>query len=222
VSQRSCPVPPADLVDRSLPLLEFDGCMFRTHGLSHPPFHFGCSGFNRFDSPDKSYEVLYAGLDPFCAFVETFASAAGTRVITTEALKENALTEFKARRSLRLVDLTQSGALVRVGADGNLFAGDHDIPRLWSRAFHDHREKVDGILYPSRLDPIRRAVALFGDRVPRRMTELSRESWYAPGSLRQKLVEIIEHYEFELIESRVVVGRKPVMRAAQTSFIPEE
>jgi hypothetical protein len=54
------------------------------------------------------------------------------------------------------------------------------------------------------------------------MTELSRESWYAPGSLRQKLVEIIEHYEFELIESQVVVGRKPVMRAAQTSFIPEE
>jgi len=192
--------------------------MFRTHGLNHAPFYFGCTGLNRFDPPDNSYEVLYAGLDPFCAFIETFASAAGTRAVTTSALKEHALTEFKAKRPLRLVDLTQSGALVRVGADGNLFTGDHEVPRLWSRAFHDHPEKIDGVLYPSRLDPLRRAVALFGDRVPRKMTELNRESWYAPGALRQKLAEIVEHYQLELIENQVIARRKPVKRASQPSL----
>jgi hypothetical protein len=196
--------------------------MFRTHGLSRAPFFFGCTGLNRFDSPDNSYEVLYAGLDAFCAFVETIASAAGSRAITTTALKERALTEFKARRPLRLIDLTQSGALVRVGADGNLFTGDHEVPQLWSRALHDHPVKADGLLYPSRLDPVRRAVVLFGDRVPRKMTELNRECWYAPGALRQKLLEIVEHYQLELIESHVVAGRKPAGRAAQTSFIERD
>lgn len=192
--------------------------MFRTHRLNQAPFFFGCTGLNRFDSPDNSYEVLYAGLDAFCAFIETFASAAGTRIVTTMALKEHALTEFKARRLLRLIDLTQSGALVRVGADGNLFAGDHEIPQLWSRALHDHREKADGLLYPSRLDPVRKAVVLFGDRAPRSMTELNRQSWYAPGAQREKLVEIVQHYQLELIESHMIPGRKPVSRAAQTSF----
>ena len=222
MSRRSCPPPPADLADKKLPLLEFRETMFRTYRLTRPPFFFGCTGLNRFDSPDKSYEVLYAGLDAFCAFVETFASAAGTRIVTTTALKEHGLTEFKARRPLRLIDLTQSGALVRIGADGNLFTGDHETPQLWSRALHDHPLKADGLLYPSRLDPVRHAAVLFGDRVPRSMTELYRESWYAPGAQRQKLVEIIEHYQLELIESRVLTGRKPVSRAVQTSFDNEE
>jgi hypothetical protein len=196
--------------------------MFRTHALNHSPFFFGCTGLNRFDPPDNSYEVLYAGLDAFCAFIETFASAAGTRTITTLALKEHALTEFKARRPLRLVDLTRSGALVRVGVDGNLFTGDHEVPQLWSKALHDHPAKPDGLLYPSRLDPVRRAVVLFGDRVPRKMTELNRGSWYAPGALRHKLVEIVEHYQLELIESHVVARRKPAARAAQRSFIEDK
>ena len=219
MSQRSCPRPPVDLSERSIPKLEFADCMFRTHALNRSPFFFGCTRRNRFDSPDCSYDVLYAGLDHFCAFIETFARVAGTRVITTRALKENALTEFKSRRPLRLVDLNRSGALVRVGADGSLFTGEHDVPRLWSRAFHDHPEKFDGILYPSRLDPVRRAVVLFGDRVPNKMIELNRESWYAPGAPRQKLVEIVEHYELELIESRVVTGRKPASRAAQGNLL---
>jgi RES domain len=218
VSRRSCPRPPADLADKKLTLLEFRESMFRTHRVNQLPFFFGCTGLNRFDSPDSSYNVLYAGLDAFCAFVETFASAAGTRIVTTTALKECALTEFKARRSLRLIDLTQSGALVRVGADGSLFTGDHAIPRLWSKALHDHPAKADGFLYPSRLDPVRHAVVLFGDRVPRSMTELGRESWYAPGPQRGRLVEIIQHYQLELIESHVVAGRKPVSRAVQTNL----
>jgi hypothetical protein len=221
VSQRSCPRPPADLAGKELTFLEFTGAMFRTHRLNHSPFFFGHTGLNRFDPPDNSYEVLYAGLDAFCAFIETFASAAGTRIVTTTALKEHALTEFKARRPLRLVDLTQSGALVRISADGNLFTGDHEIPRLWSKALHDHPAKPEGLLYPSRLDPVRQATVLFGDRVPRSMTELHRENWYAPGAQRQKLVEIMQHYQLELIESQVVAGRKPASRAVQTSF-PKE
>jgi hypothetical protein len=200
-------------------MLEFSDCMFRTHGLNRAPFFFGCTRRNRFDSPDCSYNVLYAGLDHFCAFIETFAHAAGTRVITTRALKENALTEFKSQRPLRLIDLSQPGALVRIGADGNLYTGEYAVAQLWSQAFHDHPRTFDGILYPSRLDPVRRAIVLFGDRVPNKMIELNRESWYAPGAQREKLVEIVEHYELELIESQILQGRKPVSRVVQGSLL---
>jgi hypothetical protein len=75
------------------------------------------------DFPDRSYEVLYAGRDAYCSFIETFGRAAGTRVITTTALKAHSIAELKAKRPLRLIDLTQPGALVRIGADGNLFSG---------------------------------------------------------------------------------------------------
>jgi hypothetical protein len=54
------------------------------------------------------------------------------------------------------------------------------------------------------------------------MTELNRESWYATGAQRRRLVEIIQHYDLALIESHVVSGRKPVSRAAQTSFAEED
>jgi hypothetical protein len=202
-----------------MPTLEFGDRMFRTHGLNMARFFFGCTRRNRFDSPDCSFDVLCAGLDHFRAFIETFARVAGTRVITTQALKQNALTEFKSPRPLRLIDLSLSGALVRIGADGNLFTGNHDVSQLWSRAFHDHPKTFDGVLYPSRLDPVRQAVVLFGDRTPNKMTELSRESWYAPGAQRQKLVEIVEHYELELIESQFFEGRKPAARAAQGSLL---
>ncbi len=51
------------------------------------------------------------------------------------------------------------------------------------------------------------------------MIELNRESWYAPSALRQKLVEIVEHYELELIESQIIEGRKPASRAVQGSLL---
>jgi len=62
-----------------------------------------------------------------------------------------------ARRTLRLIDLTQSGTLVRIGADARLFSGSHRIAQQWSKALYEHRAKADGLLYPCRLDPARHA-----------------------------------------------------------------
>jgi len=199
-------------------LVEFDDSMFRTHGFKHSPVFFGNSGLHRFDSPDKSYRVFYAGRDAYCAFIETFGRAAGTRVITTTALKTHALAELKASRPLRLIDLTQTGALVRMGADGSLFSGSHAVAQVWSQALHDHRLKADGLLYPSRLDPARHAIVLFGDR-GLTMRELSRNSWYDTGKMRSLLAEIIEHYGMELIENQFVAGRKPAVRIVQRRLI---
>jgi hypothetical protein len=192
------PPPPPDIGKRKVAVLEFRDRLFRTHNIDRNPIFFGKLG-NRFDAPDQSYGVLYAGGDAYCAFIETLASAAGTRVITTTALKAKALAEMTPERALRLIDLTQSGTLVRIGADARLFSGDYTVSQLWSRALHDHPVAADGLLYPSRLDPERRGNALFEDRAPR-LKELMRQSWYAPGLQRYLLAEIAEHYGFELIE----------------------
>jgi hypothetical protein len=207
------PGPPPDIDDRKITVIEFNDSMFRTHGIDRNPIYFGRTGQHRFDSPDGSYGVLYAGRDQYCAFIETFAKAAGT-IITTSELRHRCLAELKAARELRLVDLTQSGALVRIGADARLFSADHVISQTWSKALYDHPLKVDGLLYPSRLDPTKHALALFEGRI-RKLVELDRQTWYATGKLRYLLAEIIDHYDLAVIEEKVIPQRKPTSRAVQ-------
>ena len=161
--------------------------------------------------------LLYVGRDEFCAFIETFAKKAGTRVITTTELTLRALSQLKPVSSLRLIDLAQPGALLRMGADSRLFSGDYKISQLWSKALHDHPVKAHGLLYPSRLDPSRHAIVLFKDRGAK-LTELRREAWYASGAQRALLADVLEHYDLELVENRFVAPRKPAERARQSAL----
>lgn len=211
------PGPPPDVLGRKLTIIEFNDRMFRTHAINRSPIHFGRSRQHRFDSPDGSYGVLYAGRDEYCAFIETFARAAGSRTITTSELKNRCLAELKAARTLRLADLTQSGTLVRLGADARLFSGDHAISQAWSKAFYDHPFMLDGLLYPSRLDPARQALALFEGHAPK-LVELNRQTWFATGPLRHVLAEIVEHYALAVIEEKVIPPRKPTSSAIQENL----
>ena len=202
-------------------MLEFEGVLFRTHHIGRGPLYFGKDRLSRFDSPDGGYGVLYAGRDAYCAFIEGVARTPG-QVITTGALKQRALSQLKAVRPLRLIDLTESGSLLRVGADARLFSGPHRASQPWSKAFHGHPVQADGLVYPSRLDPRRHNIALFQGRVPR-IHELSRQSWYATGPQRLILTEIIEHYRINLIEDHTTVGRMPPASAGQrVLFRPED
>ncbi len=172
---------------------------------------------NRFDAPDGSYQVLYLGCDPACAFIETFAHSAGTRAVTTAALKGKALVHLKPVIPLSLIDLTPSGSLLRMGSDSRLFAAEYGVSQLWSKALHDHPASPHGLLYPGRLDPLKQSVALFLDREPK-MVELARESWYSSGAQRTLLAEIMEHYGIQLIESEYVSPGKLMARVRQEGF----
>ncbi len=206
------PAPPTNLASREVGVVEFGGSIFRSHATLRHPMFFGRTGQYRFDAPDGSYGVLYAGVDVFCAFIESLIKNPNNRVVTTAELKSKAVAELRGARALRLIDLTASGALLRMGADSRLFSADRAAAQVWSKALHDHPVLADGLLYPSRLDPIRQAIALFGDRAPK-LTELGRQTWYAPGPQRRLLAEIAEHYKIELVENRLIAPRKPISTA---------
>ena len=201
--------PPANFVRRHVEVTGFDQPLFRSHSIHRNPIYYGTTGRFRFDAPDGSYGVLYAGVDPYGAFIESLLKNPDNPVITTSELRARVLAQLKASQPLRLIDLCPSGALVRIGADSRLFSADRNVAQLWSRAFHDHPICADGILYPSRLDPARHGVALFGDR-KLRLFELDRQSWYAPGPQRELFGRIAEHYKIELIENRLIAPRKPI------------
>jgi RES domain len=212
--------PPENLASRRVDLVDFDEPLFRSHSIHRHPVFYGTRGIYRFDAPDGSYGVLYAAADAYCAFAESLIKNPASRVVTTSALKSSSLAELKAISPLRLIDLTPSGALVRIGADARLFSCDREVAQLWSKALHDHPVCANGILYRSRLDPARRAIALFSDRAIK-LTELNRQAWYAPGRQRELLGRIAEHYKIELIEDRFVSSRKPVASVAKPGLLYE-
>ena len=154
------PHPPDNFDGCSLPLITVRPPWFRCHGIGRGAIFFGINGLGRFDDPSGSYGVLYLGLDPECAFIETFGQELGRTVIDPQDLGVRTLSIVSSSRAVTLVDVTGAG-LAQIGADARLFSGEHRVSQLWSRAFFDHPSQPDGILYPARHDPSRRAIALF-------------------------------------------------------------
>jgi hypothetical protein len=153
------PDPPHDLDSYPLPTLPVRPPWFRFHSKNRDPIHFGRTGRNRFDDARGSFGVLYLGADPECSFIETYGQRL-RRSLTDDELGQRTLSIISASRSIILVDLTGAG-LAHIGADARLVTGEHRISQLWSRSFFDHPSLPDGILYPARHDPSRRAIALF-------------------------------------------------------------
>lgn len=202
------PPPPEHFRDLPLDIIEITCSLFRTHSIERNAVFFGRTGRNRFDAPTGSYGVMYVAEDPFGAFIESFGHQAGTFAVTTDDLRSRILSELKAPRAYRIADLTQSGALVRIGTDSSLFAGDYRAAQLWSLAIHSHPSRVDGIAYPGRLDPTRRNFALF-DRAPK-PSLLSQFQWYESGPQRAILAEVLAKYNYALIETQTKLQRKPL------------
>lgn len=157
------PEPPGDLYARS-PLLRTvtPGTIFaRIHSRSKGPLFFGKTGGDRFDAPDGSFGVLYVAFDEYCAFIETFGHDTGIRVVTRRALEQRHLSYLEVTEPLRLLDLSTSGGLTRIGADARLLSGSHAIAQRWSTALRNHPSKPAGLVYPARHDTARNACALF-------------------------------------------------------------
>jgi hypothetical protein len=69
-----------------------------------------------------------------------------------------------------------------MGVDNRLATGSYTVAQKWSRAFHDHPDKPDGILYTSRHHP-RQLIAAIYSRAADVLTETTL------GTLREHLNE---------------------------------
>ncbi len=193
------PEPPSDLATRD-PLISqmtIGSTFFRLHARHQHPLFFGRTMTNRFDSPDGKYGVLYVGLDVHCCFIESFGQATGVRLITETALEARHLVQLDLTRAMNFIDLSTSGGLARIGADSRLFSGSHRVAQRWSAALHNHPREPDGILYPARHDPARRACAIF-DCPASAFTVVGKGSLLEAPHTRV-LGEILDCYGFGLI-----------------------
>jgi hypothetical protein len=193
------PEPPSDLATRDPLLVEMHvgAVLSRLHAKGKSPLFFGRTGNNRFDSPDRTYGVLYTGLDEYCAFIEAYGQTTGIRTVTESALDGRHLAHLELLRPIKLIDLSNSGGLARIGADSRLFSGSHAVAQRWSAALRSHPSKPDGILYPARHDAARNACAIY--ECPPSVFEL-----HAKGSLLEHqhsalLGAILDCYGFALI-----------------------
>lgn len=194
------PEPHGDLAGRS-PLtftIAKGTTICRLHNRRKPPLFFGKTGQNRFDSPDGTFGVLYAGMDEHCSFIETFGQSTGIRVVTRSALDKQHLSFLEPKQPLLLMDLARSGGLARIGADTRLLSGSHAIAQRWSAALRDHPVRPHGILYPARHDVARYACALFD--LPDAMFEVRDSGSLAEPHHSALLARILDTYDFGLMD----------------------
>lgn len=107
--------------------------------------------------PGTRFGVLYLGTSPIVCFAEAVLRDRRDGFHNTFPLDETDITTrvyatLVNTASLRLVDLRGNGAL-RLGVPSNVLgARDQSLAQQWSVAFHDHQDRPDGIIYPSRLN----------------------------------------------------------------------
>ena len=125
--------------------------------------------------------ALYAAATPQAAVTEALfrkvpIRAAGLRTLSREDLENQALSEIRSRRDLRLIELHHPG-LSRLGLEPHeittTLPKQYPRTRLWARALHADGS-WEGLVWMSRLYNTVKAYFFFGDRV-------GEDDWEAPG-----------------------------------------
>ena len=178
-----------------LPISEIDHEWYRSHPSRRDAIYFGRNRAYRFDAPEGEYGVLYVGADPHVAFIETFQIAGIHPAVTESKIKERSLSRVLTRGPARLVNLANSGALARIGADARIFTAGYTVSQRWSRAIQSHPARPDGILYRPRRDPARLAAAFF-DRIAGEVMAETLGSWLDQGAV---LAEVLDTYGIALL-----------------------
>jgi hypothetical protein len=134
----------------------------RIHRKAFPdPLGFGKNP-SRFSDPrrrgaDRRFGVLYLGSSLKVCFLETILrderdGIVGQVEIAESELADRLYGQIRLREELQLLDLTGDGP-VRMGIPSDVARSSRQaLSRKWSVAFHDHPDRVDGIIYPSRLN----------------------------------------------------------------------
>jgi hypothetical protein len=189
------PPPPVDMGSRSLPLKRIQGVVYRIHRVNRTGLCFGKNISKRFDDPLGLFGVLYAALQPEAAFAEVFLRRLSLMFLRELDLQERALSQI-ACHTLQCVDLSGSG-LRRISCDNRITTEmPYQTAGRWSRAFFEHPQQPDGIIYRSRHNPRFLCLALF-ERCQTKVTLDISEPLMA-GSRRAWTIKQITRYNLAI------------------------
>ena len=192
------PPPSPELLKRTLPRRRSPKTLVRLSRQEfRDPIFWSTKGKYRFDSPTARYGVLYTANSLEGAILEVF----GDRWLEHRALSEQLL------RSYNLVKLnitsglwlanTLGSNLMFAGIDARLFAStDYDKTQAWGRAFMEHPQNFDGILYHSRKNPRKLNCAFFETESAQKAITVADTG---PLIDTNELYPILERYEIMLL-----------------------
>jgi hypothetical protein len=167
------------------------------------PLSFGKTP-SRFSDPRRRvaanrFGVLYLGETVKVCFLEALLrdqrdGVIGDLPIAESELRDRYYAEIEVADALKLVDLRGDGAIV-MGVPTEVVKGSSQtLARAWSVAFHEHPEKLDGIIYPSRLNG-HTAVAVFDRAVVKLRAVHKMKLIAAPG-----LAAVLQDLKVSIVE----------------------
>jgi RES domain len=192
------PLPSRELFERSLPRRKPPKTLIRLSRQEfRDPIFWSTKGKYRFDSPMARYGILYTAATLEGAVLEVFGDRwSEHRAVSEQLLRSYNLVKLNIAPRLWMVN-TLGPNLVLAGIDARLFAStDYEKTQAWGRAFMDHPQKFDGILYHSRENPRQLNYAFFE-------TEPAQTAIKVADIVRlidtNELYPILERYEIRLL-----------------------
>lgn len=157
-------VPPAGFETSNLDLhVVVPGSLFgRIYLARYPdPLGFGKTP-SRFSDPrrrkaDNRFGVLYLGDTVKVCFLEAVLrdqrdGLIGDLPIAESELHDRQYAQIEVVEPLKMVDLRDDGP-IKMGVPTDVAKSSRQsLAREWAVAFHDHTDRIDGIIYPSRLN----------------------------------------------------------------------
>jgi hypothetical protein len=192
------PSPGPELSKRTLPRKRTPKTLVRLSRQEfRDPIFWSTKGKYRFDSPTARYGVLYTAASLEGAILEIFGDRwFEHRAVSEQLLRSYDLVKLNITAGLWLVN-TLGSNLLFAGIDARLFAStDYDKTQAWGRAFMDHPQNFDGILYHSRKNPRQLNCAFFETEPAQKAITVGHT---VPLIDSDDLYPILERYEIKLL-----------------------
>lgn len=192
------PLPSPELSKRILPRRKPTRTLVRLSRQEfRDPIFWSTKGKYRFDSPTARYGVLYTAATLEGAILEVFGDRwIEYRAVSEQLLRSYNLVKLTIEPGLWVVN-TLGSNLMSAGIDARLFAStDYEKTQEWGRAFMDHPQNFDGILYHSRKNPRQLNYAFFE-------TEAAQAAIQIADTIAlidtDELYSVLEQYEVKLL-----------------------
>jgi hypothetical protein len=192
------PPPSPELSKRTIPRKKTPKTLVRLSRQEfRDPIFWSTKGKYRFDSPTARYGVLYTAASLEGAVLEVFGDRwLEHRAVSEQLLRSYNLVTVNITPGLWLLN-TLGSNLLFAGIDARLFAStDYDKTQAWGRAFMDHPQNFDGILYHSRKNPRQLNCAFFETESAQKAIRVGDT---VPLIDSDDLYPILERYEIKLL-----------------------